>query len=153
MIARTDHPAVLNSIANHPAVRPWMGGDGPVDLTAIVTDPMNVVLATEEGGFIARNLHDGRYEVHALFDPAARHQHAVRAMRIALRVMFTQTDAVELYAAIPYRNRAARALARIAGFEPRLCYLMPWTGESLMQTEMSVLSITTWMARERAKGH
>lgn len=151
-ISRTEHPDFLIGVANDPRVRPWLGGDDPVDLARLVTDPKNIALTTSRGGFLALAVGGGRYHVHALFRPGGG-QHAVRAMREALRFVFTETDATELYAGIPYRNRAARALARIAGFEPRLCYVLPWTGTTSVRAEMSVLTITAWMQATRRKGH
>lgn len=106
----------FNNIANHAEVRPWLGGRGPLDFSAIVGDPSNVCLLGDGIGFMAHKLSDGLYEVHTLALPHARGANAFECGREGMRYMFAATDCVELVTKCPDGNRGAMALACAAGF-------------------------------------
>jgi len=129
---RTLDPTVLNEVANHPKVRPWLKGEGEVDLSALICDPANIALQFEGGGWVLRSLGACQYEVHSLFLPEVRGAKVRDNLKDALEYVFLQTDAVKLVTQLPVGNVAARALARIAGF--RL-----WFGE------YHVLCIEDWI--------
>lgn len=117
MLVRTFDATALNLVANDAAVRPWIGGEGPVDFTATLSDRSNVALALVSGGggFLGIRIAPGIYDVHSLFVPDAR-RYTLSAMREALRFMFVDLDARELVTTVPDGNRAAAALTQRAGF-------------------------------------
>jgi len=108
-----------NRIANDPEVRPWLGGSGPLDFSALVANLANVLLMNEEGGVFFENLEPGLYEAHTLFLPEGRGEKAVHAVRDALRWMFTKTDAVEIVTKVPEGNKGALGLVRAIHGEKR----------------------------------
>lgn len=120
MITRTFDAAFLNTVANNPDVRPYVGsGVGPLDLTALISNPANVTLETEHGGWVLINLMPGTYELHTLFLPAGRGAGYFAAAHEALRYVFTQTDALEILTRCPDDNPGARMAAVKVGFRER----------------------------------
>jgi hypothetical protein len=144
MMQRTLDPAAFNRIANDPAVRSWLGGDGIADLTDMVSEPTNVALMSEAGGFVCVNHGAGRYEVHSLFSPKRSKQAAIRAMRDGLAYMFTLTPCIELLTKVPIDNLAAKGLARLAGFSLQFERLVTWTTDSKKLTAFYSLTIDKW---------
>jgi hypothetical protein len=136
--------AHFNAVANHPDVRPALGGDGPLDLTAIVTHADNLAFATPHGGFVGVARGEGRYEVHSLFLPAGRGREAITAMREGAEYLFTRTDAVELLTKVPESNRAAAGLARLAGFRETFTARVPWAAGEFMATSFQTLPVERW---------
>lgn len=103
----------VNAVANHPGVRPWVGGgDGPLDLSGLVANPANVLLMGQGGGVLFQCLAPGLYEAHTQFVPDARDAGAVRAVKDALRWMFTRTDAIEIVTKVPDGNKPALGMVR-----------------------------------------
>lgn len=158
-VSRTMDARHLNTVANDPQVRGWLGGESsgetPVDLTALVEDPANVAFATPHGGFLAVALGSGRYDVHSLFLPAGRGREAALAQRDALAYMFAATDATDLRTTVPTSNTAAAVFARRAGFEPLFTSRVPWTADTVVEAECCALSIDRWAlkcARAQALG-
>lgn len=118
MIRRTLDPAFLNEVANHPEVRPWLQGDGPIDLGPIVASPANIAIQAEHGGWVLQCLSPGVYEVHSMFLPEGRGANVKRALAEALDYVFSATDCLKLVTRLPEGNVPATALGRIAGFRP-----------------------------------
>lgn len=116
-VRRTFDARRLTEIANNPEVRPWLGGDGPLDLEADVSNPANHAMVTDDGGFIAVRHEPGLYEVHSLFLKTGRSR-TQDSMRDGLDYMFTRTDCVRLVTQAPDDNPAAAALAQSGGFKP-----------------------------------
>lgn len=112
MIERTFDAAFFNRICNLPEVRPALGGVGELDVTAVVTNPLNYALRTEHGGFILQAVGAGFYSVHTQFAAEGRGQHAISAMKAGLDFMFTRTDAMRIFSHCPDNNPAALAFAR-----------------------------------------
>lgn len=146
---RTVDATAFNVIANHPAVRPWTGGDGVADLTAIISELSNIALIGEAGGFVGVNHGAGRYEVHSLFNPARPKQAAIYAMRDAMAYMFTSTPCVELLTKVPVDNLAAKGLSRLAGFTLQFESLSAWNTESQKMTAFYSLPIEKWALLSR----
>lgn len=113
MIRRTFDPTELNSVANHPEVRPWLGGEGELDLTSLVMNPQNFTLMGSGGGFLLQRHDAGVYEVHSQFRPGTD---AMASMREGLDYMFCRTDCERLVTQVPDDNRSAKGLAVAAGF-------------------------------------
>lgn len=118
MIRRTFDPALLNSVANHPEVHPWLGVEGEIDFSPFVTSPANFALVTEGGGFLLIRHEAGVYEVHSQFLPEVRGS-TPKAMHAAFDYMFVNTDCHTVLTQVPDNNPAAAGLARLARFKPR----------------------------------
>lgn len=142
-LSRTMDAQFLNTVANHPDVRPWLGGDGVIDLTSLLANPANIAGQSVMGGFVAIAVGGGRYEVHSLFLPD-KGRDAVRAMRLGLDYLFTQTDALELVTKVPAHNAAARGLARLAGFSESFSVTVPWSSATRVMAQCLTLSIEAW---------
>lgn len=117
LLRLTRDAAHLNAVANHSAVRPWLGGgDGELDLAQVIDSPGVVTMEGEFGGFLLHRIDVGLWEVHSMFLPEGRGGFAREAMLEARRWMFGATDCVELCTKVPDGNGAALGLARAAGF-------------------------------------
>lgn len=112
MIQRTFDATFLNAVANDSAVRPFLGGGGEIDLSAVASDPANFVLVGGRGGFVLTPVSGGQYEVHSLFLPESGVA-PIKAMRAAQDWMFTRTDCTSIWSKVPKANRAAKGLAII----------------------------------------
>ena len=115
-LKRTMDAAFLNSVANHADVRPWLGGNGELDLTSLVSDPANVCLQNEFGGFVCQKLEVGVFECHSMFLKEGRGPAVIQAMQDCLRYLFVRTDCLEAVTKLPEGNNGARACARVLGF-------------------------------------
>lgn len=135
---RTLDPRRLNVVANHPEVRPWLGGVGELDLTAIVANPINFALENEHGGLVFQAMGGGQYEVHTLFLPEGRGRAAVKASADALEYMFVRTDCMEVVTKVPASNEAALGLVRLHQFKKRFDRKGVW------QTETGATDIGYW---------
>lgn len=113
MIRRTFDPAFLNTVVNHPEVRPSLEGEGPLDISPQALNPGNYVLQSEFGGFILIRHEPSRYEVHSQFLPGMG-THPIKAMRAAQEWMFTRTDCEAIVSRVPDANKASKGFA-IAG--------------------------------------
>lgn len=151
MITRTFDSAFLNTIANDPDVRPYVGtGVGPLDLTALISNPANVTLETEHGGWVLINLMPGVYELHTLFAVAGRGAGYFAAAQEALRYIFTQTDALEILTRCPDDNPGARMAAVKVGFRERFRREGVWQsgdGETC-GVSYQALTLDDWMKRD-----
>lgn len=144
---RADH---LNAVANDADVRPWLGGDGPIDLAATLTNPANLAFVTAHGGFVCVASGGGRFEVHSLFTPDGRGHAAIAAMQAALDYVFATTDATELVTKVPVANAPAAGLARLAGFREAFTARVPWSAGALVPVQFLSLPIDRWAARSAA---
>lgn len=145
-IQRSMDAAHWNAIANHETVRPCLGGDGVLELQAIVEAPENYAFATPHGGYILWALGSGRYDVHSLFLPEGRGDEARRAMAQVATFMFSRTDCTEGRTTIPDDNRAAKALAIDGGFERRfVLQQMPWSDGVTKRAEFFGLTLERWV--------
>lgn len=118
MIRRTLDPAFLNTVANHPDVRPWLQGEGPLDLSSVIGNPANIALQAAQGGWVLQNLSPGVYEVHSMFLPEGRGSAVKKALAAALDYVFSATDCRQIVTRLPAGNVRAAALGKIAGFRP-----------------------------------
>lgn len=148
-VAREVTAERLNDIVNHPDVRPWVGGTGPLDLTPIVANPANVLLMREGGGLLFIRLDAGLYEVHTQFVPEVRGELALQATKDALLWMFTRTDCIEIVTKVPDGNVAAKALVR--SIKGTLQFHRPnaWLGpDGLIGVSYYGLSLGEWVRSE-----
>ncbi len=117
VIERSFDPAFFNRVCNLPGVREWLApGDAPIDVSELVLNPLNFALKGKRGGFILVNVGRGAYCVHSQFEPHSGE--AVGAMRAGFAYMFSRTDCVRVTSLVPDNNKAAKALAKLAGFRP-----------------------------------
>jgi hypothetical protein len=115
LIARSYDAEFLNRIVNDPSMEPARLGMKAIDLTEAVSNPDNVFLANEFGGFLF--VKDGdTYEVHTNFLPEGRGKAALAAAQQAAFYMFTETDCLAIRTYVPVGNVAADALTRRMGF-------------------------------------
>lgn len=115
MIRRTLDPTLFNEVCNHPEVRPWLGGQGAMDVSSIVTNPQNYALWAGAGGFILHAGPAASFEVHSQFTPEGR-SHSFEAMRAGMDYMFTRTNCLQITTFLPDNNSAAGGLAIKGGF-------------------------------------
>lgn len=107
----------INSVLNHPVVRPWVAdvGDGVLDITSIVQNENNILLMGRHGGCLFFCPQPGVYEVHTQVLPEGRGPWALEFVRGCARWMFTRTPAFEITTRVPHGHNAARALTIAAG--------------------------------------
>lgn len=120
MIRRTMSPEAVNALANHPEIRPFIGGgEGDLDLTPVVLNPANIILEADGGVWVLSLSEPGVLELHTLFLPEARGKSYFRQAREALRWIFTRTDCSEIVTKCPDNNPGARMAAAMMGFRER----------------------------------
>jgi len=148
MITLTMDVEAVNQIANHPDVRPFLGGEGPADLGPLMDTPGSLTFWIPEGGvFILHAVSLQVYNAHSLFLPWAR-RYSRQAMRDVLGMVF-RAGAKEIWTMIPDGNRAAAALAKLGGFSQiGFCDRMfPVPGGPVAVTTWA-LTRDAWVARE-----
>jgi hypothetical protein len=141
----------LNSVVNHPEVRPWLGGAEPIDLTPALSDPRNVALVSDHGGFFLEWREPGLYEVHTQFLPSGRGRHAFEAVWEAMRYMFVETDCTRLLTRVPVFNRRTLAFTAAIGwrklFERKAAWPMP--NGQMSDVHYYAFDFEDWRARDR----
>jgi len=148
ILARTMDARFLNRVANDPVVRPWLGGEGAIDLTGALADPKNIALVGEFGGFVFLWDEATRYELHTLFLSEGRGAGVLPAAEEAFRFLFTATDCLEIVTKIPEGNRAADLMARRAGFTPTFAREAAWPDGS--RVVYFTLTLDAWRAKDSA---
>jgi RimJ/RimL family protein N-acetyltransferase len=153
MIRRyTNSPADIahvNSILNHPKVRPWLGmDDAPLDFTEVLGRHDVYALFGECGGQFYHHVGPQTYEVHSAYLPEARGKVALATTKETLRWMFSQTDATDIITRVPRGNVAAKALARACGLKHATVLPDGWArnGKKIPCDVMS-LTLQAWKAR------
>lgn len=146
MITRTMDARRLNQIANHPDVRPYIGGEGPIDLTPIAQNPANVLIEAEHGGWVLQPILAGVYEIHTLFLKEGRGSAFFKAAREMLRWMFTRTDALEIVTKVPDDNPGAAMAALKVGFRERFHRDNAWAPG--IGVSYQALTLDGWIARD-----
>jgi len=112
-------PRFLTWVANEPDVRPWIGGEGPIDLAPLISDARNYAMRAEAGGWMFVRHEPGTYELHTLFTGRGDPRGRLEAWTEAARYMWVATDAREIVTRVPRHNRAARYAARHCKFATR----------------------------------
>lgn len=146
MIRRTMDATLLNEVANRPDVRPWLGGDGPLDLTPIVENPSNICLVSEHGGWVGQPILPGIYELHTIFAPEGRGRRFFAAGKEAIRYVFARTDALEIVTKCPDDNAGARMAASLMGFRERFRREGAWSPG--VGISYRVFSLDDWFIRD-----
>lgn len=147
-IAREMGADRLNVVVNHPDVRPWLGGEGELDMSAAVADPANILLMNEFGGCFFERVGAGIYEVHTQFTPECRGAKVIRAVQDALRFMFTRTDCFEVQTKVPANNAGALGLVRAIGGDLQFTRDAVWpAGDGMVACGFYVLTIASWAGK------
>lgn len=148
-VARTLDATRLNEVANHPDVRPWLGGSGVIDLKDIVGHPANVALVTANGGYVLQNQGGGQYEAHSLFLPDGRGSEAAAAAEEGFRYLFASTDCIRVVTKVPAGNAAAAAHARRCGFAEVFSRDGVWPGVNGPEAiSYQALTFDAWKAND-----
>lgn len=114
---RTMNHRLLETIANDPAVRPFMASnEEEVKLEQVITRPGNYTFTNDEGGFIYLRQDEDLYEAHTIFKPGCNVREVVKLMNESLEFMFIETPCLEMRTKVPTINRPARHLALTAHF-------------------------------------
>ena len=108
---RSESPAFLESVANHPRVLRAIGCTGE-QFTAGDSWADSIGLEWDEGGIVFHRTAPGIYSAHLVFLPKT--QGIAAKCADALRYMFTRTGARVITGTIPLRLRHARAVAKAA---------------------------------------
>ncbi len=117
-IAQTaDDAAFLNSIINHPDVRPFVLFDGQGDFDVTPLLGRCLMLMSDNGGFMfdpvtwpPGDIHSPvrGFHLHTFFLPIGRGEEARNAAWEAAELIFTRTMALEIYTCVPADNPMAR---------------------------------------------
>lgn len=147
MIRRTMDATFLNEVANHPAVRPFLGEEGSLNLSSLAENPDWICLEVPgAGGWVLQPLMPGVYELHTLFLPEARGKAYFQAAREALRMVFSETDCLEILTKCPDDNGGARMAARLMGFRERFRREDAWAPG--VGISYQALTIDDWYIRD-----
>jgi len=157
-VRRTMEATFLDTVANHPEVRPALGGVGPISLGAILADAANFALVTDAGGWVFVRHEPGAYELHTLFLRHGRGRACLAAWREAARYMFLATDAREIVTKVPANNPGAAFAAQKCGFVERFTRREAFADPEgrLHEVSCRALSLDDWVSREEtlsAGGH
>lgn len=149
MLHRTMDATFLNSVANREDVRPFLGGEGPIDLGPLLLNPANYGLVVDgAGGWLLQAVLPGVYELHTLFLPEARGASYFVVAREALRWMFTRTDCLEIITKCPDDNGGARMAAGHMGFRERFRREDAWAPG--VGISYRVFTLDDWFVRDKA---
>lgn len=152
MIRRTMDAAFLTEVANDPQVRPFLGGDGPLDIGQVARDPANVLLVATGrdgepvGGWVLHPILPAVYELHTMFLPAGRGKLFFAAAAEMFRFMFAETDALEIVTKCPDDNPGARMAASTVGFRERFRREGAWAPG--VGVSYRVFSVDDWFIRD-----
>jgi hypothetical protein len=138
-------PGYWARIANDGAVRPTLGGEGPLDFTEIIQRPDVVALAAPHGGFVFLNIWPTRWELHTMFLPEGRGRNVLRSFGAAAQHMFTATDCAEIVTKAADSNRAAQFMALKAGF--RVVFRREGAWQDGSGLNHYALTLDEWTAR------
>lgn len=119
VLHRTFDAVLVNLVANHPDVRPYLGPEclGELDFEETVAERQNWFLIGEHGGFALGWSAPGVYEVHVFILPAGRGKWAAQARQDMLD--FAKANgATMLWARIAPSARAVAYFARRGGMQP-----------------------------------
>ncbi len=148
-VCRTLDATFLNAVANHPDVRPAIGGEGPIDLSGTLANPANFALQTDEGGWVFVRHEPATYELHTLFLRRGRGRPCIAAWLEASRYMFCATDCREIVTKVPANNLGAAFAAQKCGFTERFVRENAFADllGQLHDVSYRALTLDGWVAR------
>lgn len=117
LVKRSTDAALINTLVNDPAIRPFVGGDGKslLDLTTAVANPFNHFVTGDHGGFAFTWSSPNAYEVHTFVLPEGRGAWA-KAFALAARAYMAAMGALQLWTRVPVGHDNIRAYTEKAGF-------------------------------------
>jgi hypothetical protein len=118
VVARCNDADRVNALANAPEIRPFIGGEGELDLSDAVDNPLNLFLLGEHGGFALIWSAPGAYEVHTFVRLSGRGAWARQAARDTIRLA-AKHGADRLWTRIVPEQANVVAFAREMGMRPR----------------------------------
>jgi hypothetical protein len=129
-------------VVNDPDIESWVRGPfrGQLDLSPIVADPRNIVLAGEHGFAVFAYRVPGVYEWHAAVRAEGRGAWALAAGRASLDLLFEHTDAIAVLAPVPADNRPARQIVSALGFALKQVLPAAWA-TSAVPVELCVYTL------------
>lgn len=139
-------PKEVEDVLNLPGVIEyhWMDGRSePIDTTPIFLGGGFGVVG-DGVSFLFNSLGPNTYEVHTSVAPDKRGPNTKNYARQCADIVFTQTDAVEVFTRVPETNVHARKLAELAGFKQRWVNPKGWNGKPIATLS---LPIQTWASR------
>jgi hypothetical protein len=115
---RTRDAALLNSVVNHPSIRPHIGARdaGDLDMTALLDCDRNICLVNDHGGFLYHWVAPGVFEVHTFILPEGRGEAAKVAARKSLDAMTREYGADMVWTRIRPSDAHTVRFAEAAGF-------------------------------------
>lgn len=116
ILARSYDAAAINRVINAPEVRPFVGGEGVLDVSVEVDRPENMWLMGEHGGFAMTWSAPRVYEVHTFILAGGRGEWARQAARDAISIM--STVAHRLWTKILPEQANVIAYATAMGMKP-----------------------------------
>lgn len=119
----------LNRLANDPAIRPHLGGEGLIDVKAGVESHSVLAFSNLEGAFVLHPIRPQGYEIHTLFPPHAKFKDTIRLARAVLNEMFIGHDCERIFTQLPVTNTGADYLARACGLRETFIRKGVWNGE------------------------
>lgn len=119
MLKRTFDAARINYLANHPDIRPHIGGDGAsvIDMTDAMADGDNIFLGGEHGAFCCIWSGPNAYEVHTMVLPQGRGAWALAFARLGFAYMAAH-GARQIWTMVHPDARNVKAFTLRAGFKP-----------------------------------
>jgi hypothetical protein len=123
-----------------------MGGStkGPLDVSAVLTDPNVVALFGAHGGVILKRLQYGFWEAHSQYVPDGRGAWALNASWRVLAWMFTRTDAIEIVTRCPHLP--SKALAKALGMTRDFTAARGWVSDgAIAAADIYRMTLQDWM--------
>jgi hypothetical protein len=111
-----DSPEFLESIANHPRVRPWVGGDGVSPVKAGESWQRSRAVQWDDGGVVFMEESPGTFSVHLVFQRKAKN--VLEKLASAKAYIMGQPDVFRLVATFPPAYRHVRRCAQAMGLTP-----------------------------------
>lgn len=109
--------ALVNRFANHRDIRPYIGGKGALDLSALTHDP-HVCLIGAHGGFCLAWTAPRTWEIHTLIAPKGRGAWAENFARQSLNYMIHVAEADLLWTRVHPDHRHTAIFTRRMGLKP-----------------------------------
>jgi hypothetical protein len=116
---RTFDATPLNKLANDPLVRPYLLGEGEIDLNPVASNPSHFVFWYPQTpiGFVFERLDDViTAEVHTIARPGGEFTNILDCAREVVDWVFVNTTVERIYTKVARNNPGARMLANRVGF-------------------------------------
>lgn len=116
MLTRSFDIEHINAVVNHPAVRPFVGGEGHLDLSPVVEQHLNVFLMGEHGGFLLAWSAPNVHEIHTFILPQGRGAWASSAAQELITFARQSGDHL-IWTKVPKDQKNVEVFTRRAGLK------------------------------------